>query len=328
MIVVAEEIRVDETVSTDPPARVTRRSLRSAVTGTSVVSTPVQRGTNTNAQLALEHEEEDGAEVPRTRPRTRLQRPTSTQPEATPTNPGSKTSKPTSKANGNKTPAKPSSKAPAASNKKQQGFEQSLDQELDTALGTQVADDTVVGSWMTLPETQGRDSQTMTDTNEMTDELLPSSNPFTGSSAAHNDNEDGVDVDVDVGSSQNPLFLHSETQQSLPYSQHPDVTTKEAGSPNESDEENEVEAVIQSAPISAPRYRGLTELRGVKNFSKPTLRPARFEQKPAHDLYGRSGKDSDSSDGSDSSDSEAEGNGIESHIPESRRAGGQTTRRK
>ncbi|KAF9049867.1 hypothetical protein BJ165DRAFT_957972 [Panaeolus papilionaceus] len=309
VIVVAEEIRVDETVSTDPPARVTRRSLRSAVTGTSVVSTPVQRGTNTNAQLALEHEEEDGAEVPRTRPRTRLQRPTSTQPEATPTNPGSKTSKPTSKANGNKIPAKPSSKAPAASNKKQQGFEQSLDQELDTALGTQVADDTVVGSWMTLPESQGRDSQTMTDTNEMTDELLPSSNPFTGSS-------------------QNPLFLHSETQQSLPYSQHPDVTTKEAGSPNESDEENEVEAVIQSAPISAPRYRGLTELRGVKNFSKPTLRPARFEQKPVHDLYGRSGKDSDSSDGSDSSDSEAEGNGIESHIPESRRAGGQTTRRK
>ncbi|PPR00987.1 hypothetical protein CVT24_000281 [Panaeolus cyanescens] len=317
-----DEARAELEVPADPPTRVTRRSSRTAVAASSV-TTPARA--STVAKPVVEEDGDGDAEVPRTRLRTssRLQlRASSAQPENTPTTPGSKafTAKSTT---GKKGHAKLPSKAPNASNQKKQVVEQAPNDEVDAPLGTLPVGNTSLTSWATLPE-EG-DSQTMNDSYEMKDELLPSSNPAHGSSSP---NDDGG-VDVDAGSTQSPLFLHSATQQSLPYSQYPDLGTKAMETQQESDEEDEVEAVVQMPePISAPRYRGLTALQGVKNFSRPTLRPARFEQKPVEDLYGRSGKDSDSSDGSDSSDSEAEGKSRASHIPESRRAGAQTTRRK
>ncbi|KAF8897078.1 hypothetical protein CPB84DRAFT_1781513 [Gymnopilus junonius] len=196
---------------------------------------------------------------------------------------------------------------------------------------------------MTLPESQGTvaswavlqdsgPSQTDTEAPAMVDELLPSPQIVTTSGR----NQKGQAAVAAAEPLPEPLFVPTDSQQSFPYSQYPDLLPHKqaAVSPNESDDEEEVAAAIGRPAASGRKssmFRGLSEI-----ASQPTLFKSRLSQQfpntpkePIENLYGPSGQDSEESDsGSESSDSEAEKKAAASHIPASRRAGASFAKKK
>ncbi|KAF8161228.1 hypothetical protein B0H34DRAFT_796048 [Crassisporium funariophilum] len=183
-----------------------------------------------------------------------------------------------------------------------------------------------LASWAVLQDS----SQLEHETPGMLDELQssPVSHPLTSPPFTQRfQSQKAVIPDVN-GSSQDPLFLFSETQQSFPYSQYPNIVPSGADvfSPNESDDEEEVEAAIVDAPLVPRRpantFRSLTEIASQPTLFTPTLRPAVFNANDkVTNLYGRTGKDGDSEESDTDSDSEAEEKAQASHIPKSRQAG-------
>ena len=185
-----------------------------------------------------------------------------------------------------------------------------------------------VASWAVLQE--NGHSQAETESPPMVDELLPS--PEIDSTGRGPKGQKTVPVEEPLPE---PLFVPADSQQSFPYSQYPDLLhRKEAtASPNESDDEEEVAAAIQTQkPVASRRqssmFRGLSEI-----ASQPTLFAARLSQQfnkvvkePVENLYGRSGQDS--SESSSDSDSDAEKKAATSHIPASRRAGASIAKKK
>ncbi|KIM40230.1 hypothetical protein M413DRAFT_446399 [Hebeloma cylindrosporum] len=162
-----------------------------------------------------------------------------------------------------------------------------------------------VTSWVTLQE-----SQASQETPGMLDELLSSPNLEPSLTKGQ---KDGVN-----GSSPVPLFVHAESQQSFPYSQYPDLSGKvPAASPNDSDDEDEVEAAVVKPFTKPPMFR-----RQSSQFANVTKPP------PVIDYYGTSGRDEESEESDSDSDSEAEGKKAASHIPASRRAGVAVSKRK
>lgn len=118
-----------------------------------------------------------------------------------------------------------------------------------------------------------------------------------------------------------PLFLHSESQQSFPYSQF-------TFPPGSEDEEDEVEASVvkvQTTTRSSSKFRSLTEIASQPTLFTPILRLAQTisAKEEVMNLYGRASKvPEDESEESDTeSESEAEVKTQTSHIPMSRRAG-------
>lgn len=120
-----------------------------------------------------------------------------------------------------------------------------------------------------------------------------------------------------------PLFLHSESQQSFPYSQYPNLRH-----PDSEDEEDEVQASVvkpqTTTNSSAKLFRPLTEIASQPTLFTPTIPLARIirTKEEVTNLYGRSNKDEEESEDSDSeSESDAGTKAQTSHIPLSRRAG-------
>ncbi|KAJ2914383.1 hypothetical protein MD484_g6023, partial [Candolleomyces efflorescens] len=129
-----------------------------------------------------------------------------------------------------------------------------------------------------------------------------------------------------------PLFIPGETQNSFPYSQwqQPPAT-----SPNDSEDEDEVEnTIITARPPTASQkpnfgYTGLSDIASQRRSFRTSLiaapsRPTDKKKDMVEELYGQAGEEpsDDSDSGSDAdSDSDAEKPVKTSHIPKSRRAG-------
>lgn len=140
-----------------------------------------------------------------------------------------------------------------------------------------------------------------------------------------------------------PLFIHSETQPSFPYSQWADVSQpqeedqEDPNDPilNDSQDEIEVETTMQSQtkanPRSSMKYRRLTDIASQRVlFSTPTsLRPARFPTsgQAEKDMYGRTTKEEVESETDTDSDDSTQIK-IKSHIPKSRIAGVKRTNKR
>jgi len=123
---------------------------------------------------------------------------------------------------------------------------------------------------------------------------------------------------------QDPLFLPSETQQSFPYSQFPEIFASQRKNvedepSHESEDENEVLSSVVKPAKPQRTYPSLSQIASSQTFTAPKFQPADFGRfKEPESLYGRSRRDvsetESSSSGSDSEDKS-------SHIPASRRAG-------
>jgi hypothetical protein len=125
----------------------------------------------------------------------------------------------------------------------------------------------------------------------------------------------------------NPLFLHSESQQSFPYSQYPPQETRD--SEDEEDEDEVLASVVkpQKMTKSSSQFRSLTEIASQPTLFTPTMRLTqnnRPSKEELMNLYGRGnrGEEEESSSDSDTeSESDAGAKAQTSHIPLSRRAG-------
>jgi hypothetical protein len=121
-----------------------------------------------------------------------------------------------------------------------------------------------------------------------------------------------------------PLFLHSESQQSFPYSQYPNAQHEP---PDTEDEEDEVQAFVvkpRASTKSSSKFRSLTEIASQPTLFTPTmhLTPNNSAKEEVSNLYGRSNKDDEEEESSDSdTESESDAKARKSHIPMSRRAG-------
>ena len=124
-----------------------------------------------------------------------------------------------------------------------------------------------------------------------------------------------------VSNELDPLFLHSESQQSFPYSQYPNIQP-----PDSEDEEDEVQASVVKLQTtkSSSTFRSLTEIASQPTLFTPT-RPTQINhaKEEVINLYGRTNREeeSDDSDSDSESDSDAGAKVQTSHIPLSRRAG-------
>ena len=175
-----------------------------------------------------------------------------------------------------------------------------------------------VTSWVTLQESQA--PQVDTETPGMLDELLSSPTSLTK----------GQKADVN-GSSPVPLFVHTDSQQSFPYSQYPDLSGKiPAASPNDSEDEDEVAATVVKPATKSAMFRSLTEIASQPLFKsrRQSSQFANRTEAPVTDYYGPSAGQEESDDSGSVSDSEAEGKKVASHIPASRRAGVAVSKRK
>ena len=170
-------------------------------------------------------------------------------------------------------------------------------------------------SWVTLQE-----SQASTETPGMLDEL--SSSPTLAPSLPK-----GQKAGVN-GSS--PLFVHADSQQSFPYSQYPDLSGKvPAASPNDSEDEDEVEATVVKPVTKSAMFRSLTEIASQPSmFRRQSSQIASVTKGPVIDYYGTSAGHEESDESGSDSDSEVGGKKVASHIPASRRAGAAVSKRK
>ena len=120
-----------------------------------------------------------------------------------------------------------------------------------------------------------------------------------------------------------PLFLPSETQQSFPYSQFPEIFATPRGEDvhepsHESDDENEVASVVKPVQPARP-YRGLSQIASSQTFATPNFQAPYFGKiRDPESLYGKNRPNVVSE--TDSS-SESDEDRPASHIPASRRAG-------
>jgi len=119
-----------------------------------------------------------------------------------------------------------------------------------------------------------------------------------------------------------PLFLPSETQQSFPYSQFPEIFATPKGEDvhepsHESDDENEVASVVKPVRPARP-YRGLSQIASSQTFATPNFQPYFGKTRDPESLYGKNRPNVVSE--TDSS-SESDDDRPASHIPASRRAG-------
>ena len=125
-----------------------------------------------------------------------------------------------------------------------------------------------------------------------------------------------------VSKAPDALFLHSESQQSFPYSQYPKFSQEPPGS---EDEEDEVQASVikpQMTTKSSSKFRSLTEIASQPAlFTTMNLTKINNTKEEAMNLYGRTSKDEEESEDSDTSESDAGVKAQTSHIPLSRRAG-------
>lgn len=176
-----------------------------------------------------------------------------------------------------------------------------------------------VTPWVTLPE-----SQASTETPGMLDELL--SSPTLSPSLTK-----GQKASVN-GSL--PLFVHADSQQSFPYSQYPDLSGKvPAVSPNDSEDEDEVEAAVVKPATKSAMFRSLTEIasqasqRSMFESRSQSSQIANVTKAPVINYYGTPAGQEESDESDSDSDSEAEGK-VASHIPASRRAGVAVSKRK
>ena len=128
-----------------------------------------------------------------------------------------------------------------------------------------------------------------------------------------------------VSKKPDPLFLHSESQQSFPYSQYPEP-------PGSEDEEDEVQASVvkpQTTTKSPSRFRSLSEIASQPSLFTSTMRLTQTNsttnfKEEVMNLYGRASKGEEESEESEDSDTESDDAGAKaqsSHIPLSRRAG-------
>ena len=150
----------------------------------------------------------------------------------------------------------------------------------------------------------------------MVDELRYSPDTQTPVSPAVN----GVSNELD------PLFLHSETQQSFPYSQYPNVLQESPNSEDEEDED-EVQAFVvkpqTSTKKSSSKFRSLTEIASQPTLFTPTMHLSQNNgtKEEVMNLYGRGNKGQEESSDSDTESESDAGAKTQSHIPKSRRAG-------
>ncbi|RXW21924.1 hypothetical protein EST38_g3935 [Candolleomyces aberdarensis] len=124
-----------------------------------------------------------------------------------------------------------------------------------------------------------------------------------------------------------PLFIPGETQNAFPFSQWQQPP---AVSPNDSDDEDEVEnaiAITPRPPTASQKYgyTGLSQFASQRRSYRTSLpaapRPTDKKDTMA-ELYGQTGQEASDESGSESdSDSDAEEPEQKSHIPKSRRAG-------
>jgi hypothetical protein len=126
-------------------------------------------------------------------------------------------------------------------------------------------------------------------------------------------------------SSDDPLFILTESQPPFPYSQWSNPEDHQAS--NDSEDEQEVQASVQSQSqaktTQPPKYRRLTDIAGHRSFfSTPSqnLRPTRSSSNKLADMYGRTGVEEIESASDSDSDSDAQVP-VRSHIPKSRIAG-------
>ena len=136
-----------------------------------------------------------------------------------------------------------------------------------------------------------------------------------------------------------PLFLHSESQQSFPWSQYPNIQSKgldprHRPSPNDSEDEDEVEKTVVKPTVPAgARYRPLTQIKSSQTFAAPRFQAAFTPSNTKTtdlDFFGsrnRAGEE-DSDDSDTDSDSDAEKPPPASHIPAERMAGVSSLKRK
>ena len=130
-----------------------------------------------------------------------------------------------------------------------------------------------------------------------------------------------------VSDALDPLFLHSESQQSFPYSQYPNALRQP---PDSEDEEDEVQAFVvkpRTSTKSSSKFRSLTEIASQPTLFTPTvhLTPNNGTKEEMINLYGRVNKgdekEESSSDSDTNSESDSDAQVRKSHIPMSRRAG-------
>ena len=127
-----------------------------------------------------------------------------------------------------------------------------------------------------------------------------------------------------VSKEPDPLFLHSESQQSFPYSQYPNLPQEPPGS---EDEEDEVQASVvkpQMTTRSSSKFRSLTEIASQPSlFTTMRLPKINSTKEEVMNLYGRAnkGEEEKSSDSDTESESDVGAKAQTSHIPWSRRAG-------
>lgn len=126
-----------------------------------------------------------------------------------------------------------------------------------------------------------------------------------------------------VSNGLNTLFLHSESQQSFPYSQYPNVLREP---PDSEDEEDEVQAFVvkpQTLTKNSSKFRSLTEIATQPTLFTPTIHLTQNNstKEEVANLFGRANKaDEEEEDSDTESESDALANAT-SHIPMSRRAG-------
>ena len=134
-----------------------------------------------------------------------------------------------------------------------------------------------------------------------------------------------------VSNELDPLFLHSESQQSFPYSQYPNREP-----PDSEDEEDEVQAFVvkpQTSTKSSSKFRSLTEIASQPTLFTPTMRLSQNNgtKEEVMNLYGRANKAEEEEDesvsDSESDESDAGARAQTSHIPVTRRAGALLSKR-
>jgi hypothetical protein len=134
----------------------------------------------------------------------------------------------------------------------------------------------------------------------------------------------------EVSNELGPLFLHSETQQSFPYSQYPNVLREP---PDSEDEEDEVQAFVvkpKTSTKNSSKFRSLTEIARQPTLFTPTMHLTQNNstKEEVMNLYGRAKKAEEEEEESDSdTESESDAKAQTSHIPMSRRAGTLPSRR-
>ena len=128
-----------------------------------------------------------------------------------------------------------------------------------------------------------------------------------------------------VSNALDPLFLHSESQQSFPYSQYPNALRQP---PDSEDEEDEVQAFVvkpRASTKSSSKFRSLTEIASQPTLFAPTvhLTPNNGTKEEVFNLYGRANNGDENEEESSVSETESESDAKaqKSHIPVSRRAG-------